>query len=119
MLCNKCFNNDLCYLHSDNFMDDAQANGFCGKFIDARKVMTFPVEVGDTVWYLKNNSYKSIRTEPTPITVTEINKKAVRKKIEWGFVANGTRYKFNSIGKSVFLSEKDAWDYLKNSPFTR
>lgn len=30
--CEKCIHEDVCLLHEDNFMADANKNGFCGKF---------------------------------------------------------------------------------------
>lgn len=72
-----------------------------------------PVDVGDIVWYIRGGYYKSQLKEPQPIEVTEINKKWHGKTLEWGFIANGTRYRFSSIGKSVFLSEQDAIEFLE------
>jgi hypothetical protein len=66
-----------------------------------------PVEVGQKVWYIKGAYYNSITPKPCEITVTEINKKKHGKDVCWGFIAGNTRYKFSSIGKSVFLSEQD------------
>lgn len=66
-----------------------------------------PVDVGQTVWYINGGYYNSARLRATPIVVTEINKKKCGKSVDWAFIANGTRYKFTSIGKAVFLSEQD------------
>ena len=72
-----------------------------------------PVDVGDIVWYIRGGYYNSQLKEPQPIEVTEINKKWHGKTLEWGFIANSTRYRFSSIGKSVFLSEQDAIEFLE------
>lgn len=79
----------------------------------ARNAVISPVDVGDIVWYIRGGYYKSQLKEPQPIEVTEINKKWHGKTLEWGFIANGTRYRFSSIGKSVFLSEQDAIEFLE------
>lgn len=70
-------------------------------------VVVPPVEVGQKVWYIRGGYYDSPRKEPREITVTEINKKKSGKTVEWAFIANRTRYRFSSIGKSVFLSRED------------
>lgn len=67
----------------------------------------FPVDVGDKVWYIYGGYYCKSLLQPREITVTEISKKKNGKTVDWAFIANGTRYKFSSIGKSVFLSKKD------------
>lgn len=69
--------------------------------------VVFPVDVGDKVWYIHGGYYNSARLEPRQIEVTEISKKKCGKTIDWAFIANRTRYKFSSIGKTVFLT-KDA-----------
>ena len=66
-----------------------------------------PIDVGDKVWYIHGGYYNSARQEPREIEVTEINKKKSGKTIDWAFVANSTRYKFSSIGKTVFLTKED------------
>lgn len=67
-----------------------------------------PVKVGDTVWYIHGGYYRKTNLEARPITVTEISQKKVKDKLQWAFIANGTRYVFGSIGKAVFLSREDA-----------
>ncbi len=90
---------------------DTCKHGNCvGKLADcllANGVIVPLVEIGQTVWYIHGGYYNSRLKEPRAITVTEINKKKSGKTVEWAFIANGTRYKFSSIGKSVFLSRKD------------
>lgn len=76
-------------------------------------VIVPPVEIGQTVWYIHGGYYNSVNKRPCAIEVTEINKKRQHGKVEWGFIANGTRYRFSSIGKSVFLSLKEAEQALK------
>lgn len=77
------------------------------------KAVIPPVDVGDIVWYIRGGYYNSQLQKPQPIEVTEINKKWHGKTLEWGFIANSTRYRFSSIGKSVFLSEQDAIEFLE------
>lgn len=70
-------------------------------------VMPMPVDVGDRVWYIYGGYFDAPYMKPKEIEITEINKKKCGKTTEWAFVANGTRYKFSSIGKSVFLNKQD------------
>lgn len=65
-----------------------------------------PVDVGDKVWYIDGGYYNSAMMKPREIEVTEINKKKSGKTIDWAFIAHGTRYKFTSIGKTVFLTKE-------------
>ena len=71
-------------------------------------VVVPPVKVGDTVYCIVNLKVK-------PIKVTEISQKASRSgtNLGWGIIANGIRYKFSSIGKTVFLSQNEAEQALK------
>lgn len=69
--------------------------------------LVLPVNIGQKVWYINGGYYNSSRLEPREIEVTEINKKKCGKTIDWGFIANCTRYKFSSIGKTVFLNKQD------------
>lgn len=71
------------------------------------KAVIPPVDVGDKVWYIEGGYYRKVNLKPREITVTEISKKKSGKTIEWAFIANSTRYKFTSIGKTVFLNKKD------------
>ena len=87
----------------DDVVDSLLANG----------VIVPPVEVGQTVWYIKGGYYRKTGLEARPIEVTEINKKWHGKILAWGFIANGTRYRFSSIGKTVFLTKEEAEEKLK------
>jgi hypothetical protein len=73
-----------------------------------------PVDVGDKVWYINGGYYNSARLEPREIEVTEISKKKSGKTIDWAFIANRTRYKFSSIGKTVFLTKEDCLAAINN-----
>lgn len=77
-------------------------------YLLAEGVIVPPIEIGQKVWYLQGGYYNSVNTRPREIEVTEINKKWHGKILEWGFIANGTRYRFSSIGKTVFLTKKSA-----------
>jgi hypothetical protein len=74
----------------------------------ANGVIVPPVRVGQKVWYIKGGYYNSARKHPCEIEVTEINHKRSGKILAWGFIANGTRYRFSSIGKAVFLTREEA-----------
>lgn len=71
------------------------------------------VRVGQTVWYIEGGYYNSSRKRPREKAVTEINLKRQSGKTEWGFIADGTRYRFKSIGKTVFLTREAAEAALK------
>ena len=71
-------------------------------------VIVPPVKVGQTVWYIEGGYYRKTGLKATPIKVTEINQKWHGKILCWGFIANGTRYRCSSIGKTVFLTEEEA-----------
>ena len=71
-------------------------------------VIVPPVKVGQKVWYIKGGYYNAKYKKPCPIEVKEINQKWHGKILDWGFIANGTRYRFSSIGKTVFLTEEEA-----------
>ena len=77
------------------------------EYFEKQGVVAPPVEVGQKVWYIEGGYYSKVNLKPREIEVTEINKKKSGKTIEWAFIANGTRYKFTSIGKSVFLNKED------------
>lgn len=79
----------------------------------ANGVIVPPVEVGQTVWYIKGGYYRKTGLEAKSIKVTEINKKWHNKILCWGFIANGTRYRFSSIGKTVFLTKEEAEEKIK------
>lgn len=77
-----------------------------------------PVKVGQTLYYIKGYYYNSSILTPTPITVTEISQKYCgkrpdNKRLEWAFIANGTRYKFSSIGKIIFYNIEDAQKFCE------
>ena len=71
-------------------------------------VIVPPCKVGDTVWYIEGGYYRKNNLKAKPITVTEISQKEVKGKLQWAIIANGTRYKFTSIGKTVFLTREEA-----------
>ena len=76
-------------------------------------VIVPPVRVGQKVWYIRGGYYNSQHKEPVEIEVTEINQKWCGKVLSWGCIANKTRYRFSSIGKTVFLTKEDAEKSLR------
>lgn len=76
----------------------------------ASGVIVPPCKVGDTVYYIEGAYYNSKRQTVRSIKVTEISWKCDRSGRDLGFalIANGTRYKFSSIGKTVFLTKEEA-----------
>ena len=78
-----------------------------------------PVEVGQTVWYIEGGYYRKTGLKAKPKKVTEINLKWCGKTLAWGFIASGTRYRFSSIGKTVFLTKEDAEKALFEREFDK
>jgi hypothetical protein len=74
-------------------------------YLLAKGLMVPPVDIGQKVWYIEGGYYNSAYLKPKEIEVTEISKKKCGKTIDWAFIANRTRYKFSSIGKTVFLDK--------------
>lgn len=89
----------------EHFVDYLMANG----------VIVLPCKVGDTVYYIEGAYYNSKRKTVKPIEVTEISWKYDTRGRNLGFalIANHTRYKFSSIGKTVFLTREAAEESLR------
>jgi len=79
-------------------------------------LVRLPCKVGDTMYYLKGGYYKpkNLCEVSEPCTVREISIKTVKGRLNYGFIlSNGSRYSFNSIGKTVFLFREEAEAALK------
>ena len=79
------------------------------KTVDA---VVLPCKIGDKVYRIDKGSYHS-NWKPfvQELTVTEISWKKEKhgdKDLGFAIIADGIRYKFTSIGKSVFLTRKEA-----------
>ena len=77
-----------------------------------------PVKVGDYVYYIKGGYYKEPKycEVSRPCKVVEVTSKLKRDSgtVMHGFITdNGTRYSFNGIGKTMFLSHEEAVDALE------
>ena len=77
------------------------------------RLVVLPCKVGDTVWYIDGGYYKpkEFCKVSRPHQIVEISYKLQRRsgKILEGFITdNGTRYSFNGIGKTVFLTREEA-----------
>lgn len=83
--------------------------------ISKSRFVELPCNVGDMVYYIEGGYYRSTNLKVRPIKVTEISRKNNRsgKDLGWAIIANGTRYKFSSIGKIVFLTREEAEQALK------
>lgn len=102
----------------DGFIEIAKDCDICvenqlADYLRSNGVIVPPVCVGQKVWYIKGGYYNSANKRPCEIEVTEINQKWHGKILDWGFIANGTRYRFSSIGKTVFLTKEEAEQALK------
>lgn len=71
-----------------------------------------PCKIGDKVYRIDDGNYSSDwKPFVQELTVTEISWKKEKygsKDLGFAIIANGIRYKFTSIGKSVFLTRKEA-----------
>lgn len=71
-----------------------------------------PCKIGDKVYRIdKGNYHSNWKPFVQELTVTEISWKKEKygdKDLGFAIIAGGIRYKFTSIGKSVFLTRKDA-----------
>ena len=71
-----------------------------------------PCKIGDKVYRIdKGNFYSDWKPFIQELTVTEISWKKEKygdKDLGFAIIADGIRYKFTSIGKSVFLTRKEA-----------
>lgn len=76
-----------------------------------------PVHVGDTVYYIVGGYYKSPDNckVSEPCKVVEISYKiGANYRQLAGFITNkGTRYSFDGIGKTVFLTREEAEEEIK------
>lgn len=88
--------------------DGCDVTDLCKDFADLSEYVKPPVKIGQKVWRIKNRDFREICKKTVEMTVSEISQKTIRGVPTWGFIANGTRYRFDSIGKTVFLSEESA-----------
>lgn len=91
---------------------------FCADFLIANGVTVQPVKVGDYVYYIKGGYYKEPKycEVSRPCEVVEVTSKLKRDSgtVMHGFITDkGTRYSFNGIGKTVFLSHEEAVNALE------
>lgn len=73
--------------------------------------VVMPCAIGDKVYRIDKGCYPSWKPFVQELTVTEISWKTEKcgdKDLGFAIIANGIRYKFTSIGKSVFLKREDA-----------
>ena len=74
--------------------------------------VVLPCKIGDKVYRIdKGNFYSNRKPFVQELTVTEISWKKEKygdKDLGFAIIADGIRYKFTSIGKSVFLTRKEA-----------
>lgn len=83
-------------------------------WMDANTVdaVVLPCKIGDKVYRIdKGNYYSNWKPFVQELTVTEISWKKEKhgdKDLGFAIIADGIRYKFTSIGKSVFLTRKEA-----------
>lgn len=120
--CKDCIHYKICEAYDADYTEyvinelliEGDVTDLCEDFEDASRYVKPPVEIGQTVWYIKGGYHDSPCKKPVEVTVTEISQKTIRGRTSWGFIASGTRYKFDSIGKTVFLSYEDAVKSLES-----
>ena len=87
-------------------------------YLIANGITVQPVKVGDYVYYIDGGYYKEPKycEVSRPCKVVEVTSKLQRNSgtVMHGFITdNGTRYSFNGIGKTVFLSHEEAVNALE------
>lgn len=114
MTCKDCIHDGVCWKQKE-LLDEREFEEEQECCEEASRFIELPCKVGDTVYYIEGAYYKSKRQTVTPIKVTEISWKCDRSGRDLGFalIAHGTRYKFSSIGKTVFLTKEEAERALK------
>ena len=74
--------------------------------------VVLPCKIGDKVYRIdKGNYHSNWKPFVQELTVTEISWKKEKygdKDLGFAIIADGIRYRFTSIGKSVFLTRKEA-----------
>lgn len=75
--------------------------------------VVLPCDVGDYVYYIDGGYYKEPKfckvSRPCKIVEVSFKLKGDSGQVMRGFITdNGTRYSFNGIGKTVFLSREEA-----------
>ena len=106
--CKDCLHVEIC---KDHLCHGFTADG-CQHFKDRSHFVELPCKVGDTVYRIDKGGYYP-KYEPfvQKLTVTEISWKHEKygtKDLGFAIIANGIRYKFSSIGKTVFLTREEA-----------
>ena len=78
----------------------------------AMNTVTMPCRIGDKVYRIAEGNYHSnYKPFIQELTVTEISWKKEKhgtKDLGFAIIADGIRYRFSSIGKSVFLTREEA-----------
>lgn len=108
--CKDCLHFNVCNDMYFNLAVESERN--CGYFADHSLFVELPCNVGDTVYRIDKGGYYP-KYEPfiQELTVTEISWKHEKygtKDLGFAIIANGIRYKFQSIGKTVFLTREEA-----------
>lgn len=96
------------------FFDGCDVTDVCEDFSDSSEYIKPPIKIGQKVWYIKGGYRNPPYKRPCEAIVSEISQKVIRGVPTWGFIARGMRYKFDSIGKTVFLSYEDAAKSLED-----
>lgn len=83
----------------------------------AVNAVILPCNIGDKVYRIAKGRYPDYKPFVQELTVTEISWKFknCNPEFDLGFaiIADGIRYKFSSIGKSVFLTREEAEASIK------
>lgn len=116
--CKDCLHFEACkYMYEAAFVNQLFPFGTCDfgtcdQYKDRSRFVELPCKVGDTVYRIDKGGYYP-KYEPfvQELTVTEISWKHEKygtKDLGFAIIANGIRYKFSSIGKTVFLTREEA-----------
>lgn len=108
--CEECLSYGACLVFCTETV--LRNHGICEHFKDRSRFVELPCKVGDTVYRIdKSGCYPKYEPFVQELTVTEISwkhEKYGNKDLGFAIIANGIRYKFSSIGKTVFLNREEA-----------
>lgn len=81
------------------------------------EIVSYDSFLGKVIFYIKNKNLSPNFWKALPIQVTEISHKLDRsgRDLGWALIANGTRYKLKSFGKTWFLSLEDAQKFINGN----
>lgn len=106
MTCKDCVHYKVCVKRQNSISLDPMKCGYkCPDFINKAKFVELPCEVGQTVWFIRDEK----------IIETKVEKIVLKNKGVYLKLGCNAMYETscNSIGKTVFLTKEEAEQKLK------